>query len=240
MKHMTSPESVTVHKKNGYLWVRLPAALTGDSVLLCDREIMQRLSESENRVVVDCENAADIYSSGIGFLVRLRKKTGELNGMFCMVNVPAKIRSQFESMHLDKVFPMYATDVEFELSQDGLWKDKLSEDLGFVFVAQLEGGAYRINLSGHMDALHDLSPVSEFVPEKPVSCYLFNLEALDMMDTYGSQVFLELVQRARERGGRCIAYGANEMVRELLKILSIDGFLDIVDNERDALDASGS
>ncbi len=236
---MNSNEQVHIEKKHGYLWVRLPEAFSADAVILFDKAVSRRLSPEENRLVIDCGETEDIYSSGIGFLVRMRKKTGELNGMFCLVNISQKIRSLFESMQLQKVFPMYATDVEFELSQDGLWNKNLTEELGFLFVAQIENGVYRINLSGHMDALHDLSPVSEFHPEKPVAFYLFNLENLDCMDTYGSQLFLELIQRARDFGGRCISYGASEMIRELLKILSIDGFLEHCESEQEALSLAG-
>jgi anti-anti-sigma factor len=89
--------------------------------------------------------------------------------------------------------------------------------------------------SGNMDALHDLSAPSEFKPVESVSYYVLDLENLDVMDTYGSQLFLEVVQRIGKRGGKCVAYGANDMVQELLKLLSLDRFTEHYSGEKEAL-----
>ena len=68
-----------------------------------------------------------------------------------------------------------------------------------------------------------------------MSHYVINLENLDVMDTYGSQLFLEVLQRIAKRGGKCITWGANEMVRELMKLLCVDRLTEHFDTEKQAL-----
>ncbi len=231
-------ESVAMDLRRGFLWISFPASVTVDNYRQIEDKIESRLTGRCDKVVLDLEKTENIYSSGIGLIVRLKKQVAEAGGIFALVNVPKKLREILEGMHLEKVLPMFATDVEFEISQEEIWGETFAEHHpGFVFVAQIENGIYRLTLSGAMDALHDLSTVSEFKPVQSVSAYVLNLEGLDVMDTYGSQLLFELVQRIGKRGGKCLAYGASEMVGELLKLLSIDRFTQQFSSEKEALES---
>ncbi len=219
----------------GFLWVTMPEAVTMENYASIEDKLCVQIDEGHTRLVLDLADTQNVYSSGIGLMVRLRRILAEKNGLLCLVNVSRKLQLLFESMHLEKVFPIYATDVEFELSNEEVWREKLAEEkFDFVFITQIEQGKCRLTLSGHMDALHDLSAVNEFRPDCGPQKYVFNLESLDVLDTYGSQVFMELIQRIQAVRGECIVYGANDIVKELFALLSIDKMVQFAHTEQDA------
>jgi len=235
---MESDGNISIDKRGEFVWIRLPASITVDNYRLIENRISAALTKKGDRVVLDCAQTENMYSSGIGLIVRLKKTVSETAGTLALVNVSQRIRNLMEDMHLEKMVPIYATDVEFEISHDDAWREALSaERIGFVFTALEEGGVHRLSLSGYMDALHDLSAVSEYKPKRQPARYVIGLENLDMMDTYGAQLFLELVQRIGAAGGTCAAYGASEMIRELLHLLSIERFVRHYDSEKQALEA---
>jgi anti-anti-sigma factor len=122
------------------------------------------------------------------------------------------------------------------MSAEEIWREKISrQSLEFYFITQDEGEVCHVQISGYMNALHDMSRVSEFEPDPAMRYCVMNLDTLELMDTYGSQVFLELVERIRKRGGVCITAGASPMIRELLSLLSIDELIEHCATEIEAL-----
>ena len=181
--------------------------------------------------------STSLYSSGIGLLIRLRKRIFEAKGSICLVNVSQKIRGVLESIHLDKIFTIYATDVEFEISQEQFTRLLNDKKFGFVFVARIENGVYRINCSGSMTAEQDLSGLSRFKRNKAVFRYLFDFLGLDLIDSTGAAILIKLILDIRENGGSCYGYGARQSVAELIGLLGMDDYLTLLADERSALAA---
>lgn len=228
--------SIALEERMGYIWITLPDSIHMDNYRQIETDILSHLTGKGDRVVLDLSATQNLFSSGLGLIIRLRKFVGSGKGYICVVNVSHKIRDLLESVHLEKVIPIYATDVEFEISQDDIWKQRLLEDgLRFIFLTQLENGICRINLSGYMTATQDLSEISRFLPIESVSSYVFDLTGLDIVDSYGTRVLRELFIRISRKSGRCIAYGANELVTELLKVDEFAAMISFHENERDAL-----
>jgi anti-anti-sigma factor len=229
---------ITIEAKMGFTWVVLPNAVTMDSYPLIEKEIERAVARGARwaRIVVDLSLTTDLYSSGIGLIIRIRKMALELKGSVCLVNVSQKIKSVLESIHLDKVFLLYATDVEFEISQEQFAKQLDGGKFGFVFVARIENGIYRINCSGSMAATHDLSGMNRFTSDEAVANYLFDFMGLDRIDSTGAEVLFKLVRDIHEHGGTSLAYGANQSVAELIKILGMDEYVTLLPDERSALD----
>jgi anti-anti-sigma factor len=233
-------DEITIEMRNGYVWVTLPAVIVAENAKLLEGRIEAGLSRKNKRLVLDLRDVQDLYSAGIGLLVRLRKKAGALKGFLCLVNVSERFRELLESIHLDRIFLIYATDIEFKLSQDTIWREIVTDELGFVFVANAENQLYRFSMAGYMDALHDLSSLSEFHPAEKANAYIFDMQELDTIDSYGAQLFLEFIHKANQSGIRCIAYGANQLICELLHLLAPDAVLSHYATETQALAASAT
>jgi anti-anti-sigma factor len=232
---MNDEEIVFCEERSGFLWFRFLREITMDTYHPAEEKIMAQLTGSADRLVLDFSNVRYLYSSGIGFIVRLQKIVSGQGGVVCLVNVSQKIRQIFESNNLDKVIPIYATDVEWEIFREEIWRERVSrKTLEFVYILQVESPVCFITLAGCMDVLHDLSRLSAFEPDPAARFFVINLDTLDVMDTYGSQVFLEMVERIRAKGGICISCGAKGMMRELLSLLSIDMLLEHCDTEIEA------
>jgi len=236
---MDDKEKLSVTQEEGFFRVTLPDAIGMDDRFILENQIEKLLSDSDKQCVLDFTQTTALYSSGIGLLVHLQRLSKENEKMISLVNVSKKIRDLLSAVHLDRVFQIYATDVEFELSKDEIWEKKISEETGeFIFVPQLEEGLYRLTFSGQMTSLHDLSSVSEFVPDENTTYYVFNLEDLDLIDTYGAQLFNDFVEKIQNCGKQCILYGANPVIKNLFEIFPSVNSYTFFETEKEALENS--
>jgi anti-anti-sigma factor len=234
---MSGISAYNVERKQGFVWATLPESLTVDNYIAIENAIKPFLSGANDNLVLDFSKTEHVYSSGIGMLVRLHKMISQVKGTFNLVNVSEKLRKLFAEVRLDRIFKIYATDVEFEISREEIWNDKLTErKTGFLFIVNVEDGIYRVVLSGNMDTVHDLTEIRKFKPDSAINKFVIDLRSLDVMDTCGFQAFIELIRGILEREGKCTTYGANEMVREFLLALSTDYIIKHCNTEKEALE----
>ncbi|MBN2036948.1 MAG: STAS domain-containing protein [Chitinispirillaceae bacterium] len=220
----------------GYLWVLMPESITVQDYTAIEDEIVRKLSGKADRVVIDFSHVRALYSSGLGILIRLQKKVNQGGGVMALVNVAKKIVDLLTSLHLDKILPMYHTDVEFEISHDELWKQKLSErKVDFLFIAQVEKNIYRITLSGEMISSHDMSACRQFLPDPKVQIFIFDISSLSAMDSNGAGVFMNMLDRIVKKQGTCRTFGANRAVKQVLQFLGAEQYLAFYNSEQEAL-----
>ncbi len=232
---MQESDLVTSKWNGGFIWFRLPRDITIDNYRTIEDYVMGKVSGTEDRVVLDLADTAHVYSSGIGMLVRVRTAVAGGGGTLCLVNVDRKISDMLRSMHLDKILPMYSTDVEFEISEEEVWKEKMAEDsVNFSFGRVAHEGVCKIRMIGHMNALHDLSKLNDFLPGEGVHTCVLDLSGVELVDTYGGQMLMDLARKCRDQGMRVGAFGANEYVMELLGYLAVDNVMYLYETE-DAL-----
>ncbi len=233
---MEDVPALKIENKMDYVWVTLPDSINMDTYKTIEDAIQASLSGAYPRVVVDLSETDNLFSSGLGLLIRIRKSIGQSNGFLCLVNVSQKIRSLLETVHLDKVFTIFATDVEFEISQEEIFKKRvLGAKFGFVCISHVENGMYRINLSGHMTVDQNLSAISDFKPDYKISYHVFDLTGLDMVDSSGAHILMRLLMNIHEHEGKSAAYGVNADVAALAEILGMDEYLKFYCDERTAL-----
>jgi anti-anti-sigma factor len=232
---MSESGKVNIEEKMGYTWIVLPDAINMDSYAAIENEIGLALRRKNVHVILDLSNTNDIFSSGLGLIIRVRKQVYELNGSICLVNVSRKIRGILKTVSLDKVLPLYATDVEFEISQDQFRKHFGGGPFGFVFIARIENGIYRINFSGQMSVEQDLSAIHDFKRDAAVGCCIFDLTGLDMIDSTGAALIIKLIKDIHNHGGTSLAYGATPSVTELFTLLGLDEYVTLCADERSAL-----
>jgi anti-anti-sigma factor len=237
---MAESNQAMVQMKMGCIWVVLPGSLDIDTSATVEREIERSLAQAKQniRVVFDLSLTRELYSTGMGFLIRIQKRFSASNGSMYLVNVSPKIRNILQAVHLDKVFPVYATDVEFEISQEQFREQANTPEVGFVFIRCIENGMYRIHCSGSMTATRDLAALSQFRRDEAVARYLFDFNGLDMIDSVGAATLIKLLRDIREHGGLSFAFGANRGVTELIELLGMDEYLALLPDERSALGAA--
>ena len=230
-------ERVVIEERMGYTWVTLPDSVTVHNYSHIEASIMKQCAGTGGHVAFDLSRLQVIYSTALGILIRIRKQLGEVGGVVCLVNVSRTILKVLGSLNLDKIFPIYMTDVEFEISQDDVWRQRLSErKIEFLFIAQKENGAYRISLSGEMLSGYDLRSCKEFKPDPAVNLCILDLTGLAAVDGNGGGVFLGMLETVARQGGRCRAYGANRAVRQVLQFLGAERHATFYKKEKDALD----
>ena len=230
-------KKVTITRENGFLRIVLPDSIGMDESVEIEKEITSQLSDKKEQIIIDFSMTNTLYSSGMGLLIRLQKITKDAASLISIVNVSKKLRNYFESLKLDRVFKIFATDVEFDLSKDELWKKKAAEAKdGFIFVAQVEEEIYRLTFSGQMSSLQDLSLLSEFAPEENIEYFIFNFESLDVIDTYGAQVFNDFADRIQNMGKKCAVYGASQVILDVFELFPSKSKLDFYETEKDAIE----
>jgi len=231
--------ALRTRKKHGFFWITLPESITMDNYGVIEDHLEQAIRETHLRVVLDLADVSSLYSSGLGLLIRLRTRINELGGALFLVNVSKKISILLESVNLERLFSVYATDVEFEISQEEILSEKLKPaNVGFVFIARIEDGIFRITMSGALAAGQDLAAFSAFEPDTAVKCYVFDLTGLETIDTSGISVLARLFVVIRDLGGVAVTYGGDEFVKELLEILGLNEFVTWCADEREAMTAA--
>lgn len=234
---MDEPDVLRIENKSDFIWITLPDAINMDTYKPIEKEIGARLNTDYMRVVLDMSETNNIFSSGLGLIIRVHKLVTKSNGAICLVNVSKKIRAILEIVHLDKVFTLYATDVEFEISHEEIFKKSLFGDrFGFVCVSNIENGMYRINLSGQMTMEQNLSVINDFRPDYRIMYHVFDLTGLDLIDSSGAHILMKLLINISEHDGRSAAYGACDTVADLADILGMKEFLHFFSDERSALE----
>jgi anti-anti-sigma factor len=227
-------------KKHGFLWITLPESITMDNYGRIESRLEEEIREKQLRVVLDLASISSLYSSGLGLLIRLRSRINELGGALFLVNASRKISILLESVNLERLFSIYATDVEFEISQEEILSEKLKPaNVGFVFVARIEDGIFRITMSGALAAGQDLTAFSAFEPDREIKRYVFDLTGLETIDTSGISVLARQFVIIRDLGGVAVTYGGDEFVKELLELLSLNDFVTWCTDEREAMTAVG-
>jgi anti-anti-sigma factor len=229
-------DRVMIENRLGYIWVVLPESLNIGNYSDIETAVIRQLTGGADHLVFDLSRVRAIYSSALGVLIRIRKQVGEAGGVVCLVNVCPAIIALLESLNLDKIFPMYATDVEFEISEDKAWDQKLSErKIEFIFIPQVENGMYRISFSGEMVSGHDTGSCRNFSPDPKIRLFILDLSDLTGMDSCGAGVFLGLLERIKKQGGSCRAFGANKVIRQILQFMGAGDDLAFYKSEKAAL-----
>jgi anti-anti-sigma factor len=225
-----------VENRHGFLWVVLPDSINMNDCREIESAIEKNLNGKEYRVVLDLSETVNVFSSCLGLMIRIRKVVHEKNGVVCLVNVSERIRNLFFTINLDKVFPVYATDTEFEISQSDVWNRRnLERGPGFIFVSQCEGGVCRINISGELTNNRKTDDCANFNLVPDIKEYIIDLSGLEMIDSYGSAVFGNLIRKINASGGRCRVFGADELIAETIHLLGANCGTEFFSDEQAAV-----
>ena len=231
--------SMAIKEENGYIWVRLPRIIGTTDCFKLEEELRPCLVDGV-RLVLDLVDSGELYSSGLGFLIRIRKLVVELHGAVFIVNVNRKLRELLVSLNLDRVFRMYATDVEFELDNEDVWLPRFAGmDRNFLFVSQIESGLGRAIMSGLLNHSADLNGLRTMACPRDVNYCIFDLTGVCMMDSFGISELLTAFRRLGDSGCRVALFGANSTVSGLFSLFPPSDNVHFYSSEKDALEASG-
>ncbi len=227
-----------IKRESDFLRVTLPNSVGIDDSSTLQPDIESQLLPKDDQLIIDFSETTALYSPGFSLLIRLNKIVTDAGGSMHLVNVSKKLREIFIGLNLERIFSIYATDVEFEMSQQDMWEKNLpEEDLTFIFIPTLENGIYRLTLAGQMTSLHDLSSVKEFKPEKDSNKFIINVKDLDLLDTYGTQLLNDFATSIQDSGGKCVICGATKIVRDLLEIFPAKNSFKFYETEKEALES---
>lgn len=237
---MKKKSAIRIENRSGFIWVFMPDAISRDDYREIETEIGGLLTYEMNRLVLDLVETNNIFSSGLGLLIRLNKMAIEKKGAMHLVNVCPALQQLFSMVNLDKYFSIYETDIEFQVFQEDAWKNTRSkEPLTFLCFHQVENGVCLVHLSGKMTGDTDMAKLNESIYDATVRFYIFDMIGLDIIDTAGADLIFRIVKYVGSRGGECLVFGANEIVRELLHALHVGPELAVFDSEEDALKSIG-
>ena len=229
---------IETHMEDGFLWARLPRIFNVEDCNRFEKELIPQLVTGI-KLVVDLVDVAELYSCGLGFLIHLRKIVVEKVGTIALVNMGRGLREQFITLNLDRVFRMYATDVEFELDNEAVWKPRL---LGgakhFVCVAQLEDSLWQLIFTGVLDCDADVTVMRQPLPAG-MNNAIFNFENLTFLDSFGLSELLTLQRRIADAGCPIAIFGLNPTVKGLLSLFPPPENVSFYETQLEAMAAVG-
>lgn len=227
---------LSITSKSRDLWIILPDSINLDDSKAVESAILNNCNSKLKHVVFDFSIVNNLYSSGLGLIVRVRKFVQDRGGVLVIVNVSGRILEIIKALNLDRIIPIYLTDVEYKISHEDVW-DRVREAVlaGFIFSARIEDCFYRIILSGEMISSHDLQCIQDFQTIQNIALYIFDLSSLEKVDLHGAHLFQQLTSRITQSGASCRAFGAEELLFETLKLLNADKYVTFFKTEQDAL-----
>jgi anti-anti-sigma factor len=226
--------ALSIEHKMGSIWITLPDAISMYNSRDIEKTIVGNLQKSSS-MVLDFSNTRNLFSSGLGLIIRIRKAATENDCKLCLVNVTEKMRELLSALNLSKLLTVYATDVEYELSRNDVWKERAIKSLGFLFVAQIENHIYRINLSGEMVKGARFELCEKFIPSPDIAIYIFDFSNLELIDETGATQLLLLTSKIRNAKGECRVFGAEEWLQETIEVLGAASYLKFFDDEKSAI-----
>ena len=236
---MTNKAELKIEERAHYLWITLPDAITMYDNKEIEEQIGARLRDRKDHVVLDFSHTRAVYSSGLGLMIRIRRFVTERGGTLSLVNVSEQLFNMFKALNIEKVFPIFTTDVEFEISQEDFGNGEQSENgIGFLCVSKVESCACRIHLSGAMTAGHDLGTCSSLMPVADILLYLFDFSGLETIDSDGAEVLSDTTKRIIAAGGVCRAYGIHDMTHEMLTLFGADAHFTFFTDEQSAYEGT--
>ncbi len=232
---MVDGSKVIIEERLDYWWIILPYKIDMENHQQVEQEI-KSIIKSKIKVVFDLQRIGYLYSSAIGILIRSRNHIVKQGGAVWLVNVTKKCQENIVSMKLDTLFPIFSSDLIFELSQDSIWEKKLTEkSVPFLCVHTIEKDMCYINLSGRMTSTNDCTSFNFSVYSKDISSYLFDLTALEMIDSHSAFLLLTVIMELKNKGAMPVAFGANDVIRELCTLLGIDEHLKLYKTKKSAI-----
>ncbi len=204
-------------RESDYLKIYLPNSIGVDDTLEMQSKIESSVLPKNDQVVFDFSETTALYSPGLGMLIRLKKIITESGGAVSLVNVSKRIRKILIELNLDKIFPIYATDIEFEMSQDAHLTGSGQDD-ALIFSPHLEENMYTIMISGHLTAANEVSELISFTPQSGITSFKINLIGLDIIDSHGSKILVDFITALEKLGGTSALFGANKVVQNLLEL----------------------
>ncbi len=101
----------------------------------------------------------------------------------------------------------------------------------------IENYICHIDISGGMVHENDLSQCNNSCCRENITRYIFNLKGLDDIDSYGAGLLIWLLMEIKGRKGKCVAFGASEIVKELITCLPLGDLFPMYQTESEAMAA---
>jgi anti-anti-sigma factor len=234
---MEKNTDVRFEQKMNSLWVTIPGSINSENYVGIERQIAAMLKGNKGKVVLDCGEIEYLYSSAIGLLIRTRNAIVGFGGEMVLVNVSEPARESLASMNLDRIFTVFPTDLEFEISQETVWEEQASPAASkFLCVSHTEGSVCYINLTGKMMSAEAPELTFDAIFHSGIATYVFDLTGLEMINSNGAYILIELLTKLNAKKAVMVSYGACEMVQELLVLLGISDLMPNFINESLALE----
>ncbi len=112
-----SIQGLSVDQRNDWIWVTLPDAVNMDNYQKIECRVETMLFEG-CRIAIDLSRTRNIYSSGFGMIVRIKKMVDGRRGSMCLVNSSPKTLEAFEAVGLTRLMDVYSEGDSLEFMQN--------------------------------------------------------------------------------------------------------------------------
>lgn len=112
---------LSIASKAGDLWINIPDSIKLEDSKTVESAIINNCNGKLTHVILDFSIVNNLYSSGLGLIVRIRKFVQGRGGVLVIVNVSGRILEILKALNLDRIIPIYLTDVEYKINHKDVW-----------------------------------------------------------------------------------------------------------------------
>ena len=110
---MAKSFTTIVETRHECLWIVLPETIDMDNYLSIEQRIEPEIQGTPRDLALDFSRTKNLFSSGIGMVVRLKKRVDEIGRKLFLVSIDKKIVEGLENVGLERVFEIFPTEENF-------------------------------------------------------------------------------------------------------------------------------
>ena len=205
-----------------------------DNVIL---EFEKAFEVAKGHIVLDFKSVDYIYSKSVGSLVKCFKLQKEKNKQVVIINALDSLKNVLRAINLTDIIPI------FDSFDDFLgWREKVSqtshstppvsvkvENMDNMSIVKISGtvvGINTLNFKQNFEQAFDSVSASQVI---------INLSKVISLDSKAISSLIRFAQKMKEKDGRVVLAGCNDIIVELFQILSIESMFGFAKDEDDAM-----
>ncbi|MFW5775213.1 MAG: STAS domain-containing protein [Chitinivibrionales bacterium] len=106
--------STQIEERDGVVWIILPDSIDMDNYRRIEELIEPELTRKPLKVVLDFSKTTALFSSGLGLIIRIKKRIDELDGKLFLLCISKRLEEGFSNVGLDKVFTICRSHEELQ------------------------------------------------------------------------------------------------------------------------------
>ncbi|MEW5821869.1 MAG: STAS domain-containing protein [Cyanobacteriota bacterium] len=204
-------------------------------------KILSLIKEEEvKNIALNLEKISWLTSSGIGALLNIRKSINKADGELCIFNINPQVLESIKVLMIDRILPVFNDEeeaVDYLKSTPWSKAEKVYEvrKLNGISLIDIKEQQLDLQNSGDIE-----SKCLELVEKEKIEKIAINFEKVSFITSSGIGALLSIYNCTTNNNAKMCVYNLCQDILEALEISMVDKILNIVSDEKSAIELLNS